>query len=671
MKRVVAYFLAFLVAAMPTFISAEKNGLFVYGAGNLKIESTGSAFVVQGDSGKTLTFTVTNTGNQPISYNKAGLTIMAQGVTVKPWGGASVQLEAGKSATLTFTVDVSDSAWTGEADMNVFLYNGSDNVGARSFTAGLSIYEKEAAPKTDYSGTYTVSFDMKLSTNHEGGLIAGDDNLVTLEIFNRGNTYVKNTEISLELPEGITFQQGASSVNAGYITIGDKYTARFHLNVDSKMETKSYPIKAVIGGADMSNNSKEVTRTYYIPVTAGGGTTSLEDVDISNISIPKQAPAGEDFQLSFDVVNTGSKTVSDLTVTVEVPEGVINKTRNVFSLKKLDKNSSKTQVVTLSTPTDAEEKYHSLKITVASGTGENAASVQQYAGTLVKKVGGKTKTPQLMISDYNFGGSYVQAGDEFPLRLSLFNTNKTVHMQNIKVTVSSEDGSFVPVHGSNSFFVEDIGSKQTVEKMLMMTTKHDVEQKTIALSVDMTYEDESANEFTAKETISIPVIQETRLMVDDVVAPPELYAGMQTGSSVKFYNMGKNTLNNLRADVSGDFDTPESNLYYVGNMESGKSDSFDFSFIPRQEGPMRGTVVFTYEDASGKEWTYEKEFEFSVMAEMSMDDEFMDPDMIPQEKKTPWKEISIGAALFAAAVGVVWRKKHLKKKLDREMEIDE
>jgi hypothetical protein len=167
------------------------------------------------------------------------------------------------------------------------------------------------------------------------------------------------------------------------------------------------------------------------------------------------------------------------------------------------------------------------------------------------------------------------------------------------------------------------------------------------------------------------VIQETSLTVDDIIAPPELYPGMQSGIDVRFYNTGKTQLRNLRVVAEGNFDTTESTSYYAGNMASGANDRYNFSFTPREEGSLDGKVIFTYDDPSGNQQTLEKEFSFQVMPQMQPDEEFFPGDM-PQEQtsRTPlYIGGSVAVALIAALIAL--RRFLKRRKLHKEMEIDE
>ncbi|HPO03940.1 MAG TPA: hypothetical protein PLV37_00305, partial [Bacillota bacterium] len=310
-----------------------------------------------------------------------------------------------------------------------------------------------------------------------------------------------------------------------------------------------------------------------------------------------------------------------------------------------------------------------LVVVQLSGDGK---SIQQYTGIYVKKgTAGSIKTPQLMVSSYSYGGTFVHAGDEFRLDLELRNTSPAHTLRNVKVTLESGDGTFIPVRSSNSFYIDNIDKNSSAGHSIYLSVKPDAEQKTTSINVTMSYEDTEANTFNATDIISIPVMQDTRLLVDDIIAPPELYAGMPSGVSVEFYNMGKTKLNNLRINAEGNFDTMESNSYYAGNMAPGTSDSYDFTFIPRETGLMTGKIVFSYEDASGDQQAFEKEFEFQIIEMPVWDEEQFPPeDGQDGSKKIPWVPIGIGAGILAAAAFLLIRR-HRKKKMQREMEINE
>ena len=635
----------------------------------LSATMTSESSAYQGEEDVAVTIDLKNTGTSTVHFTKALLEFSkADGISVNGGDTGSVTLAAGASTTIRFTMNVGGNATTGTRDITFVLKDGSTTIYSKPMPI-FRIYEKLGTPSGG-TGSYVAVMDIVHAISPASGFASGQDNILTLKLKNVGNTVIKNAVLSLTLPEGMSVYNSSNSANLGYVSTGSDRTVNFPITVDEDVASKNYAVTVKLTGLSYSNESVSDEKTFYIPVNGAG--TSIKNAEIANISIPSEVSGDSNFNLTFDVVNKNSTALKNVKVDVDVPEGLLNKTRNAFVESTIPGGGSKNYSVTLFPDASAKAKSYILKITVSSASSAKESDVvMQYASVFVTGTS-ESKTPQLMVDDYNYGGTFVQAGDQFLLNLGLFNTSSSHKISNIKVTVSSEDGSIIPVNSSNSFYIDSLGRKERASHSLLLSVKPNAEQKTTALTVDMSYEDGSGNALTPKDVISIPVMQETRLEVDDVIAPPELYAGMQSGVSVQFYNMGKTTLNNLRVVAEGNFDTPESTSYFVGNMESGKSDSYDFSFIPREGGTLEGKIIFTYEDAAGDEQVLERPFSFEVMAEMPAWEEEFPPEDMGQETggKLPW---IIGGAVVAAlgAGGIFVWKRRKRKKLNQEMEIDE
>ena len=273
-------------------------------------------------------------------------------------------------------------------------------------------------------------------------------------------------------------------------------------------------------------------------------------------------------------------------------------------------------------------------------------------------------SPILLLSDYSCGGS-VKAGSNFGLGLSLLNTSK-VDLHNIKVTVNST--AFLPVGASNSFYVESIAAGATYKKTLTMSCPKDTVQGPQSLTVSSTF-----NEGSSSDTISIPVVQETRLVIDDILDPGWLVMGEQAYCSVGYRNMGNNQINNLTITVEGDFDVDGSPLKYVGNVASGRQDNYSFNFWPRQEGECIGTVKFTYEDADGNEHYMTKDFNFNIGPAYNWD-EPIEPDFPVEEPgfKMPvwgWACCGVGAIILAIVIVKIIKKRKQKKQEALDLDV--
>ncbi len=148
--------------------------------------------------------------------------------------------------------------------------------------------------------------------------------------------------------------------------------------------------------------------------------------------------------------------------------------------------------------------------------------------------------------------------------------------------------------------------------------------KTYTITANFIYEDSDGEQYEDTELIGIPVIQQSKIEIGEILTPPETYVGEPTPISVEFYNTGKVTLYNMMVKLEGDFPM-ENASYYVGNFESGNTEFFEGLVIPEEPGELTGAIVFTYEDSTGEMIEERQEFTLNVV-EMVMD-EF--PEDIP------------------------------------------
>ncbi|NLP30226.1 MAG: hypothetical protein GX363_03750 [Clostridiales bacterium] len=671
-KILVYALILFLVLGIPVFTGKSD---FVYGAENIhvKIEQTGGYFAVQDDKNVALKVRVTNNSDDKIVFSpKTNLSQTDGNLTEPKPNSGTISLEPSQSTELVFSIDVKRYASVGSHTITVLLVDEGSNKGdiLRSKNVSISISQKTTTPPAEYEGNYMAAADLVHAIRPQSSIVAGIDNELVLTFTNKGNTVMKDTKVTLSLPDGIFINNSSSTLSVGYMNVGTTKTVVFPLTADTNLDSKNYPINIRIDFFDKTNSPNSIEQTLYIPVQSGGS-ASIKDLAITNISIPEQVNKGENFTLTFQVTNNGTHDTGELRIYTEANDGLVNRTKNIFIEQSIKKGESKSYSVSYFSLDDAISKNYPIKIAVEPSS-QSGDQVVQYTGVFIDDGGMQSvNTPQLMVSDYSFGGSFVQAGDEFRLNIGLTNTSSSHNLQNIKVTLDSVDGTFIPVRSSNSFFIDSIEKNGYKEHGLFLSVKPDAEQKTTSVNINMTYEDRSGNTYNATDVISIPVMQETRLVVDDIIAPPELYAGMQNGVNVEFYNMGKTTLNNLRVSAEGDFDTMESTSYYVGNMESGRSDSYNFSFIPRGAGQMEGKLVFRYEDASGNEQLLEKEFSFEIMDMPVWNDDFMPIEEFDEgQSSVPWYVILIIIVVVAVGV-IVFLKKRRKKKMDLEMDLNE
>ena len=298
--------------------------------------------------------------------------------------------------------------------------------------------------------------------------------------------------------------------------------------------------------------------------------------------------------------------------------------------------------------------------------------------------------PKLIIDKYSFEPNYPLAGEEFKMNLSFFNTNYDKGVRNIKIFLTSNEvpassdpngagagaaaGSsvFTPVGSSNTFYIDYIDPKGTVNKSVVLTTAPTIESKNYTLIANFEYEDKDGNQYTAQELIGIPIVQESKLTASKVTINGEGFIGNPVDGEIQFYNTGKDTLFNLMVSVEGDF-KDKSLEEYIGNFKSGDSSSYMFNITPEKSGSQKGKIIFKYEDATGKSRTIEEEFVLDVS-----DEEYVDPNMpvdpaedeMNQEKSiSPLMIGGLVVVAIALIAAILQRKK--RKNQEKEMTIDE
>lgn len=508
---------------------------------------------------------------------------------------------------------------------------------------------------------------------------------------NPGSVNFRNGSVTIStLPAGMTLKNTSSTLKkVGELLGGQEKNVEFEVKIDKEVKSGNYPIGFTWSGlyGNVTEQEFSFSQTFYIEITNVEEKKEPAELSIDGIILPSTAQTNQDFVLNFTVKNTGKSKAENLRVSIEPTGGIINKTRNIFVEKALEAGASKKYSVTLYVPGGSgeektDDKNYPIKITAESGGssagksegGSEAVSISQYADILVlgnSKNGGEdgVKSPQLMVENYSYGGSFVEAGKNFTLKLTMVNTSKEKKLRNIKVSLNSEEGTFIPYNTSNSFYIDSLEAGGRTTKEITFSTKPDAKAQTIALNLDSAYEDMKGNALSAKDVISIPVVQVTKLDIDDPVIPPESYVGQPTPVSFSFYNTGKNVLRNLKITSEGNFDTQGNTSYFAGNMDPGKSDSYELQLMPREVGEVSGKVIFTYEDVQGQIQSIEKTFQLSAM-EMPMMEEEMMPEMPPEKDHKKTYVIGGGVAAAAVIAFVVWRKRRKKRK-EQEMDIDE
>ena len=535
---------------------------------------------------------------------------------------------------------------------------------------------------------------------------AGKEFQVPFQVTNTGDAPANNIKLSLGKLESqkITLASGLSTADITTLNPGETKYITFNLKSDKStapgtyMLDLDYSFSGYGQGKDEANEQAPKTGKYQFSFNITKSQQEPSALEFRNIKFPsgilyRNAKA----TISFDLVNTGKVTAKNLKVQANSQDqnGLASRTVSIIQLKELAPGEKKNFSYDFMVTPSAETKNYpvELKVDYTDDTKVEAQSTSQIVGVFVKapkeKNDGKPvneSTPKLIIEDYYLEPQTIEAGKPFKLFLKFFNTNAKKTVKNIKIFLTSDTqesvGSgdskggqtggamptasvFTPVDSSNTFYIASIAPGARIEKEITFTTVPDTAAKTYTVVANFEYEDAKANKYTDTAQIGVPVVQQAKLEVGDVLPQGEFMVGGETPLSIDYYNTGKANLSNVMIKIKGEglkFDTPS---YYKGAFAPGSQDTFMVNVTPDTPGQKKVELVWTFEDSMGVTQEVKKEYEFTVEDMPKMDENDMNnKDMGGGSSKGIFKILG-GLAVAAAAIGGAFFI-YKKKKKDNE-----
>lgn len=474
---------------------------------------------------------------------------------------------------------------------------------------------------------------------------------VSFTLKNNGNVNAENIMIRADSKDlqGLV-PKSVSQANPK--SLSPQQTARYSFAFKANNASgKNYPI--VISIAYNDGNTGRVHKTEQVVAIKIDKEHSINLPDLSNVDLSK-LPLGKG-SLSEGLLS--GKPSSG----VSLPSGVTSGAENLASMGP------------------------SLPITSSTMGGESSSANQG------------SNVPKIIIDEYSFDPSIVQAGTPFTLNLRIFNTNRKKTIKNIRVsltadaaTTSSPSGSsggdfnlgsavnlpqgggeasaFIPVGSSNTFHIETIKPRKYHSKDLTLTTAPDLVAKAYTITANFEYEDSDGNPYQSSEIIGIPVTQKSEIQFGDLNIEKEgATVGVPLPLSLEFFNTGKTALTNVMVKVRGNF-SADTSTYFAGTIEPGASDSYDVNITPDKAGKQKGEVVITYDDEAGMPQEKVEAFEIQVDKEMPVDEENIENT----SNKPSWAlPVGIGGLiiLIGALAVYLWRKKKNDKNDDGDLQL--
>jgi hypothetical protein len=535
-----------------------------------------------------------------------------------------------------------------------------------SSLSGSSLSQSDTVNVKIENNLRTPSLQLSKVSIEGDTLTSGKTKSVTLHIENTGDLTVKDVDVRLSgfSNDGLILGTTIDTQSIKVIEGRKQQSAVFKIAADSAMESGTYSLDLTMNYKDEYNKAYKDETKIYLPVDSIGENETSFSFD--NLTYPDgMIGTNSDFKVSFDLKNTSDSEAKGIQVSIDGGNEVLPKSAPVKNIKILSPGESRNLEFILFAKDGIESKNYPVKISVAyeamDGRTKTTRNISQYVGILINDQGSKSGVPKIIIDNYDYNGEFVKAGETFPLNLSFYNTNKGSAVRNVKVSLSADDGVFSPVGSSNSFYIGEVPAGGRVQKSLNLKPKIDASYKTYNITADIEYEDHKGEKLAAKEVISIPVIQEVKLLISDAEVPTENFVGGAVGISMEFYNVGRALIRNLMIRTEGDFEIRDGSLY-VGDLEAGKDNYYDATIVPNKTGTLTGKVIFEYDNEIGEHYIIEKDLQIQVieMPPQPMDDPAMEaPQPQPGLSKKTWAILIV--ILLGAGGGFTWFRKRKKK----------
>ncbi|MBE6113868.1 MAG: hypothetical protein E7191_02170 [Erysipelotrichaceae bacterium] len=279
--------------------------------------------------------------------------------------------------------------------------------------------------------------------------------------------------------------------------------------------------------------------------------------------------------------------------------------------------------------------------------------------------------PNVMITNYT-GQNGLVAGTNLELKVDFKNTNKTIDVHNIVVTVDGGN-TFQQTKGVNKFYIDSIPSQETSTITLYITCPKTLTPGSYPIDFDIEYQYIHDGETQSQSTngkISIPVIQVDRLQVN-YVKMSNVYQNSEGEVNYSIINTGMSTLLNANLQILDENEEVLGTLF-LGRLEPSKEAKGSNIYIVFPEaGEKELTARITYEDDNFNQKVLEEKFMVSVIPNEIWIDEpiYEDPIIVEPAESDSNSMLWIGGlvVVVVGALGVVvYKKKKNKGVIDDE-----
>lgn len=374
-----------------------------------------------------------------------------------------------------------------------------------------------------------------------------------------------------------------------------------------------------------------VLTLLFVPQTALCAEASLSPNVIaeSYSTDSKSISGGDTFKLSFRLRNT-SKNLDIENVLIRLSGGeafIVNNSTDTIYADSIGKNSAASFSKEFYCREGAPQGVYPITANISyeyyDGGEKQSASAECNMTVTVLPSRPQSEphlTPQLLISEFSYGGASIEGGASFNLKFGVKNNSADIDVKNVVIKISGGE-AFVVADGSDTIAIKQISKNSAagVEKSFKCLSAVPTGIYTASALISFEYFENGQKQSGSSElTMSIPVVQPDRLRFESIsLADKTITVNQENDCAFKLINSGQTRL--LNGTVRLLEGESEAAAAYIGNIEPGGvfESNYTLPIKPSETGTKKLTLIFEYENENAEKKSISQEF--SVTAEEEHD----------------------------------------------------
>ena len=261
----------------------------------------------------------------------------------------------------------------------------------------------------------------------------------------------------------------------------------------------------------------------YIPVTVTvkeSDTSPAPLVEISREPV-SAIKAGKPFSVTVTMKNLSGKLLENPVLKFSPSEAfIISETSSSRILESIAPGETASTTINFTGAERISSESQSLSVELTYSyltdgvrqTGSSSESIQLPAVVTSDATGASTATPNIILSEYNFGSESVVTGHDFDLSFSFKNTSKSMRVENIVMKIDPEEGLAITA-ASNTYYYETLGAGKEYPEKITLQALPTAKSGSAKVNISFSYEYVSNGQRSSQsssQSISIPLVQDYR-----------------------------------------------------------------------------------------------------------------------------------------------------------------